>query len=358
VKVAVVLGTRPEIIKMYSVVDGLKRVGVEVVVLFTGQHFSDELGRMMFDFLGYCESDLVVMSGFDVLSGMFPAIQTADLIMVHGDTTSTVLGAVAAIHNKKPLAHVEAGLRSFDFFMREERNRKMVDQAADILFCPLVYHVDNCNREHCMGLKHAVGNTIVDVVRPPTRLNGIDDDGVVITLHRRELVDDVDRFCSVVRGIASFLRHRGVRAVYPMHPGVRDAAKGLDKWVLDVVEIVDPVSPIRMWDMISHAPFVVTDSGGLQEEACILGVPCFTIRDNTERPETLKLGANVLIRPVGEKGVFEEMLKAKHRRVWKHPYGKDVGKKIALLTHGFWSGGWYEERCNVEKRLEVAHGQR
>jgi len=321
------MGTRPEIIKLWPVVEAARR-NMRVKVLFTGQHFSSAMGLNVFDELQYPLEDVVMLEMSTFFGESAQHMNGADIVFVQGDTTSTVLGALAAVHRKIMLVHVEAGLRSGDFRMREERNRMMVDHASDLLFCPLIEHEDTCIDEDCEGETFVVGNTVVDVIdawKAKRREGG----SCLVTLHRSELVANPWLFQHTLNAISDFIKEIGARtAIYPVHPFTHRMISQHSIQMPNEIVMAMPYLPRKMWEAIANAPFVFTDSGGIQEEACILGARCFTVRPNTERPETIVCGANVLIEPERSEPMLKKMLEAKHAKAWSHPYGTEVGKTI------------------------------
>lgn len=341
-KVVLFVGTRPEIIKMSPVYKALKkRSQVNVLVLFSGQHFSYSMSELMFQEAEYELEDIVNTK----MVNEHRSLAQADMLFVQGDTKTTALGAVEAIHYKVPLAHVEAGLRSHDRRMREERNREMVDKASDLLFCPTNMNARTCTAEANRGDVFVVGNTIVDVITDWKKETGFKviprferDRRVVITLHRPELVDDLPLFDYVLSELWEFLRKHDLRAIWPVHPRVQALANTPPPFV----ELVEPVGYKEMFRMQSESCLVITDSGGLQEESCILGTPCITLRPNTERPETMLARSNFVMDPSVNKmetGCLEDRLRqawsSSFKEAWIHPYGENVGEKIVDAALGW-----------------------
>lgn len=326
--ILLVVGTRPEIIKMSPIVEMLRRLGIRYTVAFTAQHFTPSLGTDILKEFGYDNKNVVQLAATGLWRQLHNLAHEAEAVFVQGDTTSAALGAVAAVANKAVLFHVEAGLRSYDSRMREERNRILIDHAADMLFAPCEIHAAHLRNEEVRGRIRVVGNTIADVLAawkkdrsPPFKMST-----VLITLHRPELISRPVLFQQVLDFIASVLEKSELRGLYPAHPfsygKIREGIR-----VPSVIDVVEPVRAKKCWRLIEESPFVFTDSGGIQEEAAILGTPCFTVRPNTERPETLQIGANLLLRPDG----VEEMragFQEHSVREWKHPYGECVAEKI------------------------------
>ncbi|OYR48356.1 non-hydrolyzing UDP-N-acetylglucosamine 2-epimerase [Halorubrum sp. Ea8] len=342
-EVAFVLGTRPEIIKLSPVIRSCDRHGVDHAVIHTGQHYSERLDSVFFDRLGLAEPEVNLGVGSgphgeqtgEMLRGVERVITDVDpdIVVVQGDTNSALAGALAASKMDPELAHVEAGLRSFDRSMPEETNRVIVDHVADHLFAPTEKSEKYLVREGVPEHRITVtGNTVVDAlerIRDVARREAtvLDDLGLatggylLMTAHRQENVDDPDRFRSLLDGAAGAGRDHGLEVVYPIHPRARGK---IEEFGLDVpppVRTVDPQDYLDFVRLLSASAAVLTDSGGVQEEACVLGVPCVTMRDNTERPETIDAGANRLSScdPDRIRRAVTEALDTDG--AWENPYG-------------------------------------
>ncbi|MGA1974361.1 MAG: UDP-N-acetylglucosamine 2-epimerase (non-hydrolyzing) [Conexivisphaerales archaeon] len=353
--VAVVMGTRPEIIKMSPIIRALQASGQEFYTVFTGQHHSYDLSRVFFRQLRLPspEFSLRVGSGTHaeetakILVGVEKVLtkERPSVVLVEGDTNTVLGGALAAAKLGVPCAHVEAGLRSNDRRMPEEINRVLVDHLADFLFAPTDEARNNLIREGLPdGKIHVVGNTIVDAVKEnlvlasETRLNIRAARGpfALLTLHREENVDDPARLKRIVRGVELVSRKTGLPVVYPMHPRTRKRCAQFSISFPTGVFLLFPLDYLRFLKLESTASIVLTDSGGVQEEACILKVPCVTLRDNTERPETVEVGANVVAgtRPDNILRSTETMLR--RRRDWPNPFGdgKAAVRIVGTITSG------------------------
>src|SRR5699024_2750535 len=312
--VAIVLGTRPEIIKLAPVIDVCEKRDIPYIVVHTGQHYSAELDSVVFDQLELPAPEYNLGVGSDSHSAQTGAMiediesvlldERPELVLVQGDTNSVLSGSIAASKLDCALGHVEAGLRSFDREMPEEINRVLADHAADHLFCPTDRSADYLREEGIPNDRIAVtGNTIVDSVTGYSDLaaaksdvletHGLSpDEFCLLTAHRAENVDDPDRFPSLLSGVARFACEADLDAIYPIHPRARDR---LETAAIDVppeITLVEPQDFLDFLRLETTAKVIFTDSGGVQEEACILGTPCVTLRDNTERPETVSVGAN------------------------------------------------------------------
>lgn len=317
--IAVVLGTRPEIIKLAPVIHACSDHDVPCTILHTGQHYSDNLDTVFFQQLGLPEPDynLCVGSGHhgEQTGEMIVRIErilmeeSPDIVLVQGDTNSVLAGAIAASKLDIELGHVEGGLRSFDREMPEEINRTLTDHVSDYLFAPTEQSKDNLLAEGLSESRITVtGNTVVDAVHRNRRLArqkssieqdlGLsDEDFFLLTAHREENVDDETLFRALLFSAGRVADRYDVPVIYPIHPRAKNR---LEKFEIEVSENIRLVEPLEYLDFLrleDQAELILTDSGGVQEEACILGTPCVTIRDSTERPETVAVGANVLTDP-------------------------------------------------------------
>ena len=286
----------------------------ETVLVHTGQHYDDAMSRVFLEELGVGRPDheLAVGSGSHavqvarVLERLEPVLRSTapDLVLVPGDVNSTLAAALAASQAQVPQAHIEAGLRSFDRMMPEEVNRVLTDALATFLFTHSPEARDNLVAEGVAdGRIHLVGNTMIDTLvamreriaslAVPARHGLAAGAYVVVTLHRPALVDGpllLEAF-EEVRRLAET-----VPVVFPAHPRTRAAMErhGLDTGT-DRLRILPPLGYLEFMGLVAEATGVLTDSGGIQEETTFLGVPCFTLRDNTERPITVQLGTNTLL---------------------------------------------------------------
>jgi len=340
---AFVLGTRPEIIKLAPVIDECHARGIETYVIHTGQHYSDSLDDVFFDQLDLAPPDVNLCVGSathgaqtgEMLAGVERELLDVepDLLFVQGDTNSTLAGALAASKLGPRVAHVEAGLRSFDRDMPEERNRVVVDHLADALFAPTEEAGAHLRREGLPADRIVVtGNTIVDAVeryrdRAAGRSNVLSELGLtpdeffLLTAHRAENVDDRERLADILRGVDRVAVDNGTDIVYPIHPRSRERIEEFGLAVPDSIRLIEPVGFLEFLRLESAAALVFTDSGGVQEETCILGTPCVTLRNRTERPETARVGANCISghQPTDIVAAADRMLGA--AGAWDNPFG-------------------------------------
>ncbi len=349
-KIIIIVGTRPEIIKMAPVIRELGRQSREYFILHTGQHYSYNLDRVFFEQLKLPPSkyNLEVGSGSPaeqtakILIGVENVLQqeSPDVVLVEGDTNSVLAGALAAVKLYIKVGHVEAGLRSYDRNMPEEINRILTDHCSDFLFAPTEKAKAILRGEGIPEKKIFVtGNTIVDAIYQNLEIarssaniiNTLDlkpGEYFLVTVHRQENVDNRVRFASILEGLDGIAAEFEMPVIYPIHPHSRRtmAEFGLRPRGLRLVEPMDFLSFLQLE---SSARLVLTDSGGVQEEACILNVPCVTLRDNTERPETLEVGSNILAGASPDRILKHTRLMLDRENRWSNPFGDGTaGRKI------------------------------
>lgn len=349
-KISIVLGTRPEIIKFSPIIRECERLGLDYFVLHTGQHYSYNMDRVFFEQLELPEVryNLDVGSGTHaeqtgkMLIGIEKVLRTEmpDVVLVEGDTNTVLAGALAAVKLGIKVGHVEAGLRSYDRKMPEEINRILVDHCSDLLFAPTEKSKENLLGEGISEDRVVLtGNTIVDAVRQHleiSRRKGNALDGLSIdngryflaTLHRQENVDNEKRFRGILKGLEIAQEKLGVTVVYPIHPRARKQLKVFNIEV-NGVKIVEPLDYLGFLQLESNATLILTDSGGVQEEACILGVPCVTLRYNTERPETIEAGSNIIAGTDPYEIVEKANVMLGRKKCWENPFGDGkAGQRI------------------------------
>lgn len=342
-KIVVVLGTRPEIIKMSPVIRQLEAHNLEHCVIHTGQHYSYNMDKIFFEHLKLPNPKYVLNVGSGThaeetakaLMGIESVLETEqpDIVLVEGDTNTVLAGALAASKLMIKVGHVEAGLRSYDRTMPEEINRVVADHLSDYLFAPTNRARDSLLREGIdEGRIHVTGNTIVDAVFLNlglandndvfSRLGLDNSEYFLATLHRQENVDNVGRLNAIIRGLELVSKEFETKIIYPIHPRTRKRLKQNDISVNNnCVTLLEPLDYLSFLKLESQARLILTDSGGVQEEACILRVPCVTLRENTERPETVEVGANALAG--WEPGSVLENAKRMlgKGREWSNPFG-------------------------------------
>jgi UDP-N-acetylglucosamine 2-epimerase len=303
-RVLSVVGNRPQFVKSAALSVALRDAGIDEVVLHTGQHWDPRMSQVFFDELGIAEPryrlDLRTADPTRMTEPIREAVERErpDWVLVFGDTNSTVAGAHAA-GEEVPVAHVEAGLRSFDLSMPEERNRIEVDRLSALLLCPDERSARQLEHESVPGRREVVGDVMADATRlfrpAAERLElPFALPYVVLTIHRQANTEG-ERLRAIVAALAATPR----RFVFPIHPRTRGALAdhGID--LPPNVEPVEPLGYLELLALLARADAVVTDSGGLQKEAYWLHVPCVTLRPNTEWVDTVAAGANALAEPEG-----------------------------------------------------------
>jgi len=313
-KVVSVIGARPQFIKCAPVSCELRQVAQEVLV-HTGQHYDDSMSGVFFRELGLPEPDyhLAVGSGShghqtgEMLKKIEEVLlkEEPDVVLVYGDTNSTLAGALAAAKLHIPVAHVEAGLRSYNRKMPEEINRVLTDHLSALLLCPTGTAVENLRREGVTKGVHLVGDVMYDALldgveiarRTSTILDRLAVEPqryILATVHRAENTDQPQRLEGIVTALVG-LAKAGHRVVFPVHPRTQ---KQLSLHSIELCEGVVQIDPVSYLDMVlleSMARLILTDSGGIQKEAYWLQVPCLTLRDETEWEETVQSGWNRLV---------------------------------------------------------------
>ena len=363
--IAIILGTRPEIIKMSPIIRECEKEGRDYFILHAGQHYSYNMDRVFFEQLELPEAkyNLDVGSGTHgeetakTLIGVEKILnkEKPDVVLVEGDTNTVLAGALAACKLGIKVGHVEAGLRSYDRNMPEEINRVLTDHCSDYLFAPTEKSRDILLGEGIAKEKIFVtGNTIVDAVYQNLKiandrvnaLNGLHlepKEYFLVTAHRQENVDVKNRFEGIIKGLELVANEFGLPVIYPIHPRARKMMNHFGFKANDR-EFIEPLDYLSFLQLESKAKLVLTDSGGVQEETCILKVPCVTLRDNTERPETLEVGSNILAGANPEKilectklmlQTFKKSLTKNALLNWENPFGDGkAGKRIIEILEG------------------------
>jgi UDP-GlcNAc3NAcA epimerase len=315
VKILTVVGNRPQFIKA-AAVSGPLRVSNEEILVHTGQHHDDSLSRVFFEELGLArpDSELNISGGSNtsqasrMLAALEPLIEQLrpEAVLVYGDTNSTLAGALAAAQARIPVIHVEAGMRSFDWSMPEELNRVLTDHLGDLLLCSSGTAAENLISESVSGRVEVVGDVMVDVAiarQPSARADTstLSEHGlmphsyILLTAHRAGNVDDPERLRALVTLVAAL----PMPVLFALHPRTRarltDAGLLGELEALDGVTLTGPLGYLEFSALACQASAVVTDSGGVQKEAYLAGVPCVTLRANTEWVETVQTGWNTLV---------------------------------------------------------------
>ncbi|MFE3898495.1 MULTISPECIES: non-hydrolyzing UDP-N-acetylglucosamine 2-epimerase [unclassified Priestia] len=357
-KYAVIVGTRPEIIKMAILIKKLKELSTAHLFIHSGQHYDYYMDGSMLNTFDLPTPDF----NFKVGSGSHSFVtseimkKTEDLILkegitaviVHGDTNTTLGACLAAAKLNIPVIHVESGLRSFDKAMPEEINRIIVDHLSTILFVPTKEAQNNLKKEGIVNRVYMVGQTLVDSIQEVS--NKINTDNILkkygikpkeyffVTCHRQENTNNKSRLTSIVNNLKEISENNQNKIVFSLHPGTKEKLQEFNLYSLltdsKIIILDPPVNFARSIHLQKEAKVVLTDSGGLQEEACILKTPCLTLRDSTERPETIRCGANRLVNV--EKENFLKILDSYNvlQANWSSPYDieKPSEKIIDILT--------------------------
>jgi len=354
VKVCIILGTRPEIIKMSPVIRECEKRGLEYFTIHTGQHYSYEMDRIFFEelMLPPVKYNLDVGSGSQgrqtgrMIGGIeeILMLEKPDIAYVQGDTNTVLAGALAASKLFVKVGHIEAGLRSFDRTMPEEINRVVADHVSDLLFAPTEQARELLLKEGIPTDKIFVtGNTIVDAVvenrKIAERSDVLDRLGLeggrymLSTVHRQENVDVEPRLRSILKGLDMASQKAQLPIVLPMHPRTKKMIIEFGLAIPPSIRVAEPVGFMEFLQLEAKSRLVLTDSGGVQEECCILGVPCVTLRENTERPETVDVGANMLAGYKSDRILGCAMEMMDRRKPWVNPFGDGkAGNRIINIT--------------------------
>ena len=351
--ITIVLGTRPEIIKIAPIIRYCTIRGIPHILIHSGQHYSHDMDRQFFMELGLPEPDINLRTGSGtpaeqtgkILVGMERELKhlTPDIVLVEGDTTTVLASALAAAKLNIRIGHVEAGLRSWDRRMPEEINRILTDHLSTELFAPTPHARNNLLRE---GISqdhiHVTGNTIVDAIAdnlPLARqysqilsdLNLASKGYALLTAHRQENVDTPEHLEGILTGMKQIHDRFGLRVIFPIHPRTR---KMMQKYGIQPkgIELINPVGFHDFLLLEASAGIVCTDSGGVQEETCIIGVPCITLREQTERPETLEIGSNILSGTDPARIIEAASRMIDCQRSWVHPFGDGKAAERIVRT--------------------------
>jgi UDP-N-acetylglucosamine 2-epimerase (non-hydrolysing) len=349
-RVASIVGTRPNLVKIAPIVGelGRREDEFESVLVHTGQHYDDAMSRVFLEALGMGEPDYQLAVGpgthaqhlARVMERLEPVLLEIepDLVLVPGDVDSTLAAALTAVKLGLPLGHVEAGLRSFDRTMPEELNRVLTDAVAELLFTHSPEARDNLLAEGRPGEAiHYVGNTMIDslaAMRPrvedvPAAHDLERGSYLLVTLHRPALVDG-PLLQGTLQALAAVAREMPV--VFPVHPRTAKAIEGTPQGL----RLFQPLGYLEFLGLLAGAGGVLTDSGGIQEETTALGVPCFTLRDRTERPITVELGTNTLLGLRPERiAELPALIAASRERPWDVPPlwdGRAAERLVSVLV--------------------------
>lgn len=385
----VVAGTRPEAIKLSPVIKWLQKLRVDMIFVWSGQHYDYELSRVFFKQLSLPEPDV----NLDVRSGSH-AEQTAkamthlketiaqyrpSLVVAEGDTNTVAAAALTAIKSHVPFAHVEAGLRSYDRTMPEEINRIVADSLSELLFAPTELAVMNLAHEGIPLRKiHLTGNTIVDVVikykdiacrkgiELSEELNIGSGRYILLTLHRQENTDNLPRLLNIIKALS--LISESYKIIFPMHPRTKNKLRRTGIYetlrAKENLALIPPLGYFEFLGLLLHSLAVLTDSGGVQEEALTLGVPTVTLRYNTERPETVQCGMNVLAgtEPESVSKLTEDQIQKfeelrSNLKMKPNPFGDgNAGRRIAVTIKDAVEAGIEVEASDTRHDPYIVYG--
>jgi UDP-GlcNAc3NAcA epimerase len=349
-KIVTIIGARPQFIKAAVLSRHIREraaradsAEIEEYIVHTGQHYDRNMSHIFFDQLRIPEPDINLEIGGgshgQMTGRMLERIeevylrQKPDAVLVYGDTNSTLAGALAASKLHIPVAHVEAGLRSFNMQMPEEQNRLLTDHISTMLFCPTSTAVSNLAAEGITAGVHPTGDIMYDAslfyrnipYEPTVRTP---DDFYLITLHRAENTDDPQRLRSIVEALNEY---KGLKGVLPLHPRTRKMLELNNLSFSDHIQVIEPIGYLDMITLEDNCRFIVTDSGGVQKEAYFFRKPCITLRDQTEWVETVGAGANVIV-GADKAAILMALHTPPQPNEWPDLYGKgDTGKQILEL---------------------------
>ncbi|MFN0207477.1 MAG: non-hydrolyzing UDP-N-acetylglucosamine 2-epimerase [Planctomycetota bacterium] len=353
-KIGIIVGTRPEIVKMAPVVRACRRRKVPYVFIHTGQHYSFELDGVFFKELKLPKPHYNLGAGSgshaQQISRMIEGLESVlltekpSIVLVEGDTNSVLAGGIAANKLGIPVGHVEAGLRSYDRGMPEEVNRIVTDHLSDVLFAPTQATKKILLGEGIPAAKiHVTGNTVVDeLLLQKSRgmkavnlkaLGIISKKYAIATVHRPENTENETRLRGILGGIDRVARLLKLTIVMPLHPRTKKRIVAMGWKPSGNIKELPPLGYLEFVGLQANAALILTDSGGVQEEACCLGVPCVTLRTSTERPESVEVGANILADAKVEAIVASARKMIQKRGDWKNPFGDGrAGERIIRIV--------------------------
>ncbi len=357
-KICIILGTRPEIIKMAAIIKECQKRHLNFFILHTNQHYSEKLDSIFFKELELPQPryHLRIRSKSHAEQGGRMLIKIEEIlikekpniVLVEGDTNSVLAGALSAVKLHILIGHIEAGLRSYFKTMPEEINRVLTDHCSDLLFTPTIKSRKNLIREGIYSKKIFItGNTIVDAVYYGLKLSNKKSSILyelklekkkyfLATIHREENVDNKERIKGIIGGLELVSNNYNMPIIFPVHPRTKKMMKKFKLKIKKEIRLIEPIGFLDFIQLEANARLILTDSGGVQEEACILNVPCVTLRDNTERPETVSIKSNILAgaNPTVIFNNTREMLSRKGK--WKNPFGNgESGKKIIKILNRY-----------------------
>ncbi len=343
-KICITIGTRPEIIKMSSIIRKCERDGLGYFILHTNQHYSENMDKIFFEELELPQPkyNLGIGSGShgEMTGRMLIEIEKVfnkekpNIVLVQGDTNTVLAGALVASKMDIKVGHVEAGLRSYDRTMPEEINRVVADHVSDYLFVPTETQKQTVLKEDIDASKVFVtGNTVVDAVMQGLKiakekseilaeLNIESDEYILMTAHRPATVDNKRRLQVVLSAVQNIADKYNKTIIFPAHPRTVKMIEKFRIKLSDRYKLIDPVGYLDMLVLQNESFLIITDSGGLQEESCILKKKCVVIRENTERPEAVDVGGCILAGNSNKDTIITKSLMLMEKRVdWYNPFG-------------------------------------
>jgi UDP-N-acetylglucosamine 2-epimerase (non-hydrolysing) len=346
VKIGIVLGTRPEIIKLAPVIEEVRRRSLESYLIHTNQHYDWELDAQFFEEMELPAPDLNLRVGSGMhgeqtakmLTAIEAAIEAEGIthLVVQGDTNSGLAGALAAAKLLRCVAHVEAGLRSYDMRMPEELNRRLIDHISSDLFPPTATAHAVLESERVPGRVHdPSGNTVVDAVLRYAPRSGVPiadrEPRILMTMHRPENVDDEGALRGIVAAVDRVATEHDLAVTFPAHPRTRERLERFGIELPARIELAPLKSFRELLALQATSRLVMSDSGGVQEESCVLGSPCVVMRSHTDRPETIEVGAARLggIETEAIVTAAEEML-AVEQIDWEQPFGDGSASRTII----------------------------
>lgn len=351
-KIGIILGTRPEIIKFSSIIRYCRKNKLKYFIIHTNQHYSENMDAIFFKELDLPKPkyNLGIGSGThgDMTGRMMIGVEEVLLkerpyaILVQGDTNTVMAGALVASKLGIKVGHVEAGLRSYDRTMPEEINRVVTDHISDFLFCPTKKQADIAKKEGINSKNIFItGNTVVDAVFECSEIadkkskildeyNLKEDSFILMTSHRPATVDNKKNLKIVLESAEKIAKKYDKTIIFPIHPRTKKMIENFKIKLSDTFLLIEPIGYLDMLKLQKDSFLIITDSGGLQEESCILKKKCVVIRENTERPEAVEVGGCILVgNSDKEKIIFDTNLLIKKKVNWKNPFGSgDSGEKM------------------------------
>lgn len=357
-EICIIVGTRPGVIKFSPIIRELQERNKPFFIIHTGQHYSYNMDKVFFDQLNLPQpkhrvpnANLAQYHGEQtakMLEGIEEALlkEKPKLVLVGGDANTNLAGALAARKLHIRVGHIEAGLRSGDWRMPEEHNRVIIDKISDFLFAPTEVAKKNLIEDNVKGRIFITGNTIVDAVKQNVMIArskskirkklGLEDENYfLLTLHREENIDFKENLTNILKGVEMVNETFEFEIIFSIHPRTEKRIRHfkLNPFVNGIkkLRIVNPTGYLDFLALLECSSLVLTDSGGIQEESCILKIPCVTLRENTERPETIQVGSNRLA-GTDPKNILDEVkTMIGVERNWKNPFGMDVSRKIVEI---------------------------